>query len=181
MAKRYRRGAPTLLTQLVGLSVRHRRLERNIGMRALAAHVGVTPGVLSELECKPRAHVTIANLERYAGALGVPVSEIVRDAEALRCEIHEPWERPAKHARSDDELRIGRALGRVRRLRRKESGHTLTTFAEASSIDVSRVCEHERGVTLPCLTTLAKYARAHGCMMSDLLRDAESELQRSEV
>lgn len=173
-ARQYVRGAPTLLTQLVGRAIRARRLRANLQQRDFAKVLGVAPGAVSEIERKPRTHVTVAMMERYASALGMTCSELVREAEALRCEVHEVWERPKRRARTAAERRLSRALGKALRKRRHASGVQLVAVSRGLGLDPSHVCEHERGLVTPALPVVASYAALYGCTAADVVAEAEA-------
>lgn len=175
-ARQYKRGKPTLLTQLVGRAARARRLRMNVQQNDFAASIGISKGRLSEIELNQRVHLTIAVLEPVAARLGITLSQLIREAEAMRVEIHEPWEKPPRRARSKEDVRCSRAIGKALRARRHASGRKLADVAADVGIDLAHVCEHERGLLAPALTTLFAYARALRCSTHDLMRDAEEIL-----
>src|SRR3990172_3912292 len=172
--RRHVRGTPSNLTLLVGRVVRSLRLEQNLTQADLAANSGVAKCSVTDFEGRVHSHVTIAKLERYAHGLSVTASELIRQAEARRCEVHEA---PMPRGRGDKtpyDLAYAQALGAALRARRRACGKKLEAVAIAANMYVSHVCEVERGEMLVKLTTLDSLARALGTTASELLREAES-------
>lgn len=75
-----RAGTPASFYARLGPAVRARRRKAGIGIRELAARLGVSHQQIQKHE-SGKHELTLGTIERYARALGIPASQIVADAE----------------------------------------------------------------------------------------------------
>lgn len=83
----------TTLPSWVGRVLRAHRLAQGLTQSEVAARIGRKKEWICDLECRRNSGLTLARLELICGALGQRVSDVLREAEGMRCQVH-PIETP---------------------------------------------------------------------------------------
>jgi transcriptional regulator with XRE-family HTH domain len=77
------------LEQAIALNVRHHRLASGLSVADMAERVGISKAMLSKIE-NAQTSCSLATLQRLATGLDVPVTALVRGADAEREAVHTP-------------------------------------------------------------------------------------------
>src|SRR5262245_4065839 len=75
-------GAPATVTETLGARIRGERVRTGLSVRGLAAQVGVSPSLISQIE-RGRATPSVATLWSVADALGVSIAQLFDGADTV--------------------------------------------------------------------------------------------------
>ena len=74
-------GMTSTVVSSFGSALRRRRTEQNISVRRLAFRSGLTPATISALETERVAAPNLITAWKLAGALGIPLQDLISDIE----------------------------------------------------------------------------------------------------
>ncbi len=78
-----------VLEQAIALNVRHHRIASGLSVADMAERIGISKAMLSKIE-NAQTSCSLATLQRLASGLDVPVTALVRGADAEREAVHTP-------------------------------------------------------------------------------------------
>ena len=76
------------LPTAVGRVLREERLRQKLELGEVGARIKRSPSWVSDVENRPHRGLTLIRLELVAGALGLRASDVLRQAEAARVQVH---------------------------------------------------------------------------------------------